>query len=527
MDQRTNMLRSAGTIGGLTTVSRILGYLRDAALAMVLGAGFGMDAFTIGYRVANLFRRFLAEGAMTTAFVPVFSEFREKHSEKELWNFARTFFYTLGLWLTVIVALEIIFAPFITNLLAPGFREVAGKWELTIYLSRIMAPYLLFVGLASVLMAVLNSLKSYAVSAANPIFFNLAIIFAAFVLTHFFEEPTVAIAIGILIGGFFQMAVQIPSVIGKGMPFVPRVSLHHPAIRKIMKLMAPGVFGVGIYQINLVVDSVIGSFLPQGSVSFLYYANRVVELVQGIFIISFATVILTEMSAHAAARRHAEMRETLLFSLKMVSFVTVPASAALMVLARPITQVLFEHGEFSGWDTTQTAYALVFYAVGIFFVAGARIVVQAFYAVQDSKTPVIAAVVSLAVNIVCSIALVFPFKQGGIALATSIAAGVNFFQLLAAYRKRFGPLGLKQNLPSFGRVLLQTGVMIAACLIVLYAARYGQQTSLLGRAVVLFSSISVGLAVYGGSAAYFKSEELSYFFQSLTRRRKVSEASLD
>ena len=506
---KSKLLKSAGTVGSLTTISRLFGYLRDAALATVLGAGNSMDAFTIAFRIANLFRRLLGEGAMTASFVPVFAEYRENQTPEELWKFVNKFFYTLAVILAGLVLLQIVFAPTIVSVMSPGFIKTPGKWALTVFLNQVMTPYIFFVGLAAVLMALLNSMGSYAVSAANPIFFNLMVIFSAFTLVKFFDDPAVGIAIGVLFGGFLQMLVQVPAAWKKGMRFIPSISFRHPAIQKISMLMAPGIIGIGIYQINLVVDSVMGSFLPEGSVSAIYYSNRIVELIQGIFVVSFATVLLTEMSSHAAKKNQRELSETLSFSLRMISFVTIPASLALMILAQPIVKVLFQHGEFNVMDTDRTAFALFFYALGIFFIAGARIVVQAFYALQDTKTPVMCAFVSLIVNIVGNWIFMHPLKQGGIALATSIAAAVNFWQLLSIYEKRYGRLDWESFRESIEKIAVQSIGMTLVCTIFLKLLKFSERGTWFAQAGILFGTIAVGLLVYFGIALVLKSKELA------------------
>ena len=508
-------------------VSRIFGYLRDASLAMILGAGNSMDAFTIAFRIANLFRRLLGEGAMTAAFVPVFAEYRENHSKEELWKFVCKFFYTLALILAGIVVLQVVFAPTIVSMMSPGFVKTPGKWELTVFLNRLMAPYIFFIGLAAVLMAVLNSMNSYAVSAANPIFFNIMVIFSAFTISKLFDDPAVGISIGVLFGGFLQMFVQIPSAWKKGMHFIPSVSFSHPAIRRISLLMAPGIVGIGIYQINLLVDSVMSSLLPEGSVSAIYYSNRVVELVQGIFIVSFATVILTEMSGHAAKKNYEKLRETLTFSLRMVSFITIPASVGLMMLAHPITQVLFQRGQFNAADTDRAAFALFFYAIGLVFVAGARIVVQGFYALQDTVTPVRAAFVSLIVNIIGNWVLMHPLKQGGIALATSLAAAVNFFQLLLVYQKKFGSLDWDALKDSLMRIAIQTAGMMITCTVFLRLFRFDEQKHLPGQALALFGTIGLSLLVYFGVALVLKSKEISALGKVRASSAEVQNLELD
>lgn len=507
--KESRLLKSAGVVGALTLLSRLFGYFRDASLAMILGAGFSMDAFAIAFRLANLFRRLVGEGTMSASFVPVFTEYKEKNSARELWSFAVKFFYALSLFLAVLVAIQIVFAPQIVSLMSPGFVKSPGKWELTIFLNRLMAPYIFFVGLAALLMAILNSLGTFAVPAANPIFFNLALIGAAFGLSPWFDDPAVGVAIGVLVGGFFQMAVQVPSALRKGMNFFPTLSFNHPAIRKVLALMGPGFFGIGIVQINLLVDSIMASFLPEGSVSSIYYANRVEELALGVFTIALATVMLPEMSKLAARKNIEEMKEKLTFSLRMVSFVTIPASAGLIVLSQPIIQVLFEHGRFTSADTERAAFALVFYAVGLIFIAGVRIMVPAFFAVQDTKTPVRCAFVALLVNIAGNWILMHPLKQGGIALATSIAAAVNFFQLLVIYQKRFGPLHWEVLRESLIRIGIQGLAVALSCPIFIQLFHFGEQKTVFWQAAALFGTIGIGFLVYFGVALLLKSRELS------------------
>lgn len=527
MHQNRKILKSAGLVGILTLVSRLFGYLRDVSLAVVLGAGYSMDAFTIAFRLANLFRRLVGEGAMTASFVPVFAEYREKHSKDELWRFVNQFFYTLAAVLICLMIIQIVFAPTIVGGMSPGFMKSAGKWELTVFLNRLMAPYIFFVALTALMAAILNSMGKFAVSAANPILFNIAMIAAAFGLSPWFDDPAVGVAIGVVFGGFLQLIVHIPAAWMNGMRFIPSFSFKHPAIQKVMLLMGPGVFGIGIVQINLFVDSIMASFLPEGSVSAIYYANRVEELVLGIFTVSLATVILPEMSAQAAKNDQKAMKSTLLFSLRMTSFVTIPATVGLVILSGPITQVLFQHGKFSALDTERTAFALLFYAVGLFFIAGVRIVVPAFYAVQDTKTPVKCAFISLVVNIIGNWILMHPMKQGGLALATSIAAAINFFQLLNRYQRKFGPLDWGLFRESMLRISVQSIGMALVAMIFIRLLAFHDQSSAFMRALVLFLTIALSLLTYFGLALLLKSKELEAFRHAHSPDPEAAQADLD
>ncbi|HRZ86960.1 MAG TPA: murein biosynthesis integral membrane protein MurJ, partial [bacterium] len=287
---KKKIVRSALTVSLMTAVSRVCGYVRDATLAAILGAGFSMDAFTVAFRIANLLRRLVAEGSMTAAFIPVFTKYKTDHSKEEVWDFANKMFYTLSLILAVITVVGIVFSPLIVKVMAPGFDSVAGKTALTVLLNRILAPYILCIGLAALAMAILNSLGYFGIPSFTPVLLNLSIIVCTLLFAPFFKEPATATAIGALIGGALQVAIQIPLLKKNGMTFRPHISFTHPAVRKVGQLIVPGIFGIGVTQIELLFGSLIASFLAQGAVSSLYYSDRVMELVLGIFVISLSIV---------------------------------------------------------------------------------------------------------------------------------------------------------------------------------------------------------------------------------------------
>ena len=510
MEKRHRIIKSAGTVGISTALSRVFGYIRDAALAWALGASMSMDAFTVAYRIANLFRRLVAEGAMSASFVPVFVQFRQDNSQDELWDFVRKFFYTLALTTSFVVLLEIIFAPVIVRIMAPGFLQNPQKLELTIFLTRVMAPYLIFVSVTALFMGVLNSFGYFAVPALGPIFFNVALIASVFLSTRFMLNPVIGIAFGVVLGGFLQFVSQLPFVIQKGMRFKLGFSFHHPAVQKIGMLLAPSIFGIGIVQINVLVDSLLASFLREGSVSQIYYADRVMELVLGIFVVSLGTVILPEMSQSAAEKNSEELKKTLLFSLRATSFVSIPASIGLFFLANPIVHVLFEHGRFTSLDTERTAVALAYYAIGLYFAAAIRILVQAFYAVQDTKTPVKIAFVALVVNAVLDWILMHPLKQGGLALSTSITSALTYFQLCYVFQKRYGSFDWQRFRVSAIKTLIASIAMGVVCLISLSVLNFNGILSFLIKALTLLGTILFGIIVYVGSSFLLKLDELSF-----------------
>ena len=511
MEKHHRILKSAGTISLATSLSRIFGYVRDAALASVLGASLSMDAFAVAYRLANLFRRLVGEGGMSAAFVPVFVQYREEHSQKELWEFARKFFYTLALVIGVIVAFEIAFAPFIVRLMAPGFLGTPEKFKLTVDLTRLMAPYLIFVSLTAFSMGILNSFGYFAVPALGPIFFNVAVICAALISPYFMAEPVMGIAVGVLIGGVLQFACQIPLSVKQGMRFQFGISFHHEAIRRVGALLGPSVFGIGILQINLLVDSLMASFLREGTVSQIYYADRVMELVLGIFVISLTTVLLPDMAKSAARKDINEVKKTLLFSFRVTSFVAIPATVGLFVLADPIIHVLFERGRFLSIDTERTAVALAYYAFGLYFISASKLIVSAFYALQDSKTPVKVAFVALIANVVLNFILMHPLKQGGIALATSLASALSCVQLLYIFQKRYGAFEWQKFVKGSIKIAIASTVMGIFCPAALHAFHFQTDKPLAWKAAVLFGTIGLGVLIYFGVALLLRMEELDFF----------------
>ena len=379
MDEEKRLVRSAGVMSLLTLLSRIFGYLRDNLQAQILGASRTADAFIIAFRIPNLLRRLVGEGAFTAAFVPTLSDYMKPERRAELWKFAGVVFWSMACVLMVLTALGVIFSPSLVSALAYGFTGLEEKWNLTVALNRLMFPYLIFIGLAALVQGILNVNGSFAVPAFTPVLLNLCIIGAALGLAPFMAEPAYAFAWGVLLGGALQLGFQIPFVMRLGMRFPIKVDFSHPGVRQIGRLMLPGLLGMGVTQIIVLIDSFFASLLKEGSVSALYYSGRVNELALGSFAISVSTVILPTLSRQAAAGRMDELRRTLLYGLRVVSFITVPASVGLIVLSQPIISVLFEHGKFSAADTEYAAHALRFYAIGLLPFGAVKILAPAFY----------------------------------------------------------------------------------------------------------------------------------------------------
>lgn len=502
------IIRRTGTVGGLTLISRIFGLVRDVAIAYAFGARETADAFFVAFRIPNLLRRFFAEGALTISFVPVFTDYLRKDRE-EARHVVSVSFTLLAVVLVGVVLIGVLAAPWIVKAIALGFTEDPEKYALTVRLTRIMFPYILFVSLAGLAMGVLNTLKHFAAPAAAPILLNVGIIAGALVLAQFIDPPVMGLAVGVLIGGLLQLGIHLPFMARYGMWPRLRLQWKHPSIKKILPMMGASAYGAAVYQINVVVMTFLASFLAEGSVSWLWYADRVMEFPLGIFGISLATVLLPTMADHASDGNHELMRKTLNYGLRMSFFLTVPAMVGLIVLAEPIIRVLFQHGTFTAQSTTASAQALVFFALGLPFIAAVRVTTNAFFSIKDSRTPVRMANLSVVINIVAALLLMHPMAHNGLALALSIAALCNFAFQVLAYRKKVGPIGLRRMITPLVRMATASVLMGA---VVLALAHYGPffapPAPLRQEILGLVLCISVGAAIYFLALYGLKSEEV-------------------
>ena len=518
MPQTQRIMRSAGAMSVTTLLSRILGYFRDNLQATILGAADSSDAFIIAFRIPNLLRRLVGEGALTSAFVPTFSRYLKDGDPARLWRFANRMLYTLLIILTVLTVLGIVFSPQLVKVLAYGFRVSPDKWDLTIQLNRMMFPYIFFISLAALASGILNSLDSFALPAFTPVLLNLAIIAAALLFSRKFSNPAYAFAWGVLVGGLLQFLVQIPFLIRKGMSFRPEVSFTDPGIRQVGRLMLPRIFGAGITQINLIVDSQFASALAAGSVSHLYYAGRVTELTLGIFAISLSTVILPALSRLAAEGRGEAVRSTLRNALQLIFFICVPATVGLIVLRVPIISILFERGRFDAEAARFTAQVLGYYAVGLLPFAAVNILAAAFYAHHDTRTPVKVGALTFFVHLGLNFWLRGPLQAGGIALSTSVSAILDMGLLFYLFARRRGPLwdaGLLKSL----RVTCVAGAVMG-----LAAAAGGRLAwlqhghSLATRASALALVITVCAGIFLLAARAMGSREVLEVFALVPRR---------
>ena len=448
-----SVLRAASTVGSWTMLSRILGFVRDIILARILGAGPLADAFFVAFKLPNFFRRMFAEGTLTVAMIPVLEDERKKgeqHSHQYLNALATLLLVTLLLFTLV----GIIFMPWLLLIFAPGFHDDANRWQHALTLARWMFPYLLLISLSAMAWGVLNAHKKFSLAAASPALLNIAIIFSALVLAPYFAEPAYALAIGVILGGVLQLAIQFPAL--RRIGWIPRLSFQfqHPAIAQTMRLFVPALIGIAAVQINILVGTILATFLPTGSVSYLYYADRIVQLPLALFGIAIGTALLPALSEHLTNQRHDAAKADLCRGLTWLTWITLPAVVGIFILAEPIITTLFEHGAFSHDATIATSHALQAYGIGLIAFCWVRVLSTACYANKDSKSPMRFAMVGVASNIIFSLILMQYIAHIGLALATSLAAFINVALLIHHVRKQYGNIFDTHSLSRMLRALL-------------------------------------------------------------------------
>ena len=509
-----------GSIGVATLASRVLGFLRDMIVALAFGAGPVTDAFFVAFRIPNILRRLLAEGALSTAVIPVFTEYTVTRSRAELVRTLRAVLAAALLVLGVTTVAGILAAPWVVAIIAPGFADDPAQRALAVQLTRLMFPYLILVGLAAFAMGVLNSQGRFFAAALGPAILNVGMIATVLALAGRVDPPILSLAFGVLVGGVGQMLVQVPSLRRVGLLVAPSGELGHPALGRVARLLLPAVFGLAAVQVMVFVNTLLASLLPAGSISFLYYADRVMEFPLGIFGIALASASLPAMSRQAAAGDTPGVAATVNFALRLAAYVSVPATVGLVVLSIPITRLLFERGRFGPGDTTATAAALVWYALGLVGFAGARIAAQAFYAIAEPATAVKLGVLSIGANLIAAIVLMGPMGHAGLAAASSFGAYVNLGGLLWAARRRFGPLGGRTLLRSVVRTVLACLPLLLWCVAALRLAdRLPVHTT--GRlAVWLAVTIGVGAIVFAMTSVLLRSPERLVLWGMLPSRRR-------
>ena len=522
VSENQKITKAATTIGMGTFLSRIVGFLRDMVIAHFFGAGMAADAFFVAFRIPNLWRRLVGEGSLTISFIPVYTECLAKGSEEESREVVHIAFTLAGTVLLFLTLIGIFFSPILIRIIAPGFVEIPEKFRLTVMLNQIIFPYLFFMGLFALSMGILNSLRHFFAPAISPIFLNIAIIGSVFLLYHAFRVPVMTLAVGVLAGGVIQFLFQIPFLLKRGISFRFNFNFRHPAIKRIGSLMIPGLIGTAVYQLNVFIDTIFASFLPSGSVSYLFFADRLMEFPLGIFAIAVGMGSLPSLSGLASAGRVEEFKETLSFTFRLVSFISIPAMVGLIALKTPIVNLLFQRGLFDFYATAMTVRALLFYSVGLWAIAGVRVIAPSFYSLQDTWTPLKVGLICLGANVFLNLILIFPLKHAGLALATSLSSILNLILLSRKLSPRLGKIDMGKDVRSLLQILLCSLPMGLAAYLVCSFRDWSAAGNVVEKGLVLGAAILIGFGIYLGCSYWAKNEEMLFLLKMMRKRKKIS-----
>ena len=500
------LLQKTSVVSAMTLISRILGLVRDVVFARLFGASLVMDAFLVANRIPNMLRRFFAEGAFSQGFVPVMARYRERHTSKEAEEFVAATAGTLGLLLFVVTLLGVIAAPLLVVAVAPGFIGEDGRFELASLMLRFTFPYLFFVSLTALAGGVLNTHGRFAVPAFTPVILNVVLISFAVWLSPRLAEPGMALAYAVLVAGLLQLAFQLPFLKALGLLRWPRWRPGHEGVRRVGRLMLPAVFGSSVAQLNILIGGIIASMLGVGKISLLYYADRLMEFPLGLFGIALATVTLPYLSRHHASRAHAAFSATLDWSMRLVALIALPAALGLALLAEPLVATIFYGGAFAGQEVVLTALALQAFAFGLIGFSFVKILAPAYFARENTVTPVRIGLIALGVNFLLSVTLAwyltrigYAATHAGLALAISVAALLNAFLLYRGLRRE----GVIEHGSGWMPLLLRVSVAnVAMCAVLIILAEplsWWLSAPLADRVLQLAIQVAAGLATYVGS----------------------------
>lgn len=503
------LFKSTVLVSAMTLISRILGLARDIIFANLFGASGGTDAFFVAFKIPNFMRRLFAEGAFSQAFVPVFSEYKETRSKEDLKDLLNHVAGALGGFLLILSVLGSLAAPLLVYLFAPGFTD-ENRFQLTADMLAITFPYIFFIALTAFAGGILNSFNKFAVPAFTPVLLNLCLISAAIWGSDYFEQPIMALAWGVAAAGVVQLLFQFPFLLRLKLFPVPKFSRAHAGVKQIQKLMLPAIIGSSVAQINLLLDTIIASFLVAGSVSWLYYSDRLVEFPLGVFGIALATVILPSLSKQHAKKSPEDFNQTLDWALKLTSLIAIPASLGLLLLAGPLLSTLFGYGEFSQSDTYMSSLSLMAYALGLPAFIYIKVLAPGYYARQDTRTPVKIGIQAMIANMFLNLLFVIPLVLAdyagphvGLALATAGSAYMNAFMLYRGLKKQ----AIYQRLPGWGKLWLQITAAnsLMAVFLYYYSPNISQWYSwaLLERVPTLAGFVGIAVLIYAGSLLLF------------------------
>jgi len=496
METKHKIAKYAGIVVIATIFCRILGLGREIVISNRFGAGIESDVFFVAFMIPNLLRSFLAEGALNLAFVPVFTEYLTNYDRKKAEYFASNVLNILIIVLIIVVILGIWGAPLLINIIAIGFKSNPHKYQLAVDLTRIMFPYIGFVAVAALFMGILNSYEHFLVPALAPAMLNISIII--FALTLSYKYGIYSIAWGVILGGIGQALLQIPTLVRKKIKYSFVVDFNDQGTKKLLKLLVPAMIGLAITQINVIVDKTIASTLIDGSISALYYSNRLVQFPLGAFGIAISIAIFPTLSKNIAKNDISEFKKSLLFGLRMLLFTTIPSAVGLIVLKDPIIRLIYEHGTFNKFATNMTASALLYYSIGLFAYACVRLITMSYFALNDTKTPVKIGAYILLLNVALDLILVRYLAHSGLALATSVAAILNMIVLLKILQDKIGDIELKSHALFLVKIVISSIFLGITCVVI---------SNYLGGILDLNDKynqiIQVTASVFSGSLVYF------------------------
>src|SRR5690349_20507413 len=490
-----NLLRAVATVSSMTLVSRVLGLVRDVLIATLFKTGLATDAFFVALRIPNLMRRLFAEGAFSQAFVPILAEVRNRESAENTRALVDCVSTALFLALLVAAALGMVLAPLVVYVSAPGFAAEPGKFALTVAMLRITFPYILFISLVAMAAGVLNTWSRFAVPAFTPVLLNVSFIVGAAFFADRFDPPVLVLAWAVFVGGLLQLAFQLPFLWKIGMLPRWRFDLRHPGVKRVLKLMGPAVFGVSVSQVSLLINTIFASFLVTGSVSWLYYADRLMEFPAGLLGVALGTILLPSLSRHHADKSVEEYSRLLDWGLRLTMLLTLPAALALAILALPFIAALFQYGRFTTEDAFMVREALMAYSVGLVGMILVKILAPGFYARQDIVTPVKVGILTLLVTQAMNLAFIGPLRHAGLALAIGLGACLNAAFLYRILRKK----GIFVPQPGWPVFVLKVGASVGFMAVVLYTTMGEARWWLSAPAHVKLPAV-LGLAALGAAA---------------------------
>lgn len=492
-----NLLKALAQVSSMTLVSRILGFARDAIVARIFGAGFATDAFFVAFKLPNLLRRIFAEGAFSQAFVPLLAEYRTQRGEDATRSFAASVAGLLSLILFLTSALGMLAAPLIIWISAPGFASTPEKFALTVDLLRITFPYILFISLASLAGSILNAWDRFSIPAFVPTLLNVSFIVFALFLAPYFNPPVMALAWAVAVGGVAQLVFQLPHLKAIGMLARPRLNLKDAGVWRVIKQMGPAILGVSVGQVSLIINTIFASFLASGSVSWMYYADRLMEFPAGVLGVALGTILLPSLSRTHASGNHAEYSRLLDWGLRLCLLLALPASVALAIISEPLIATLFQYGKFNAHDALMTQQALIAYAVGLVGLILVKVLAPGFYARQNIRTPVKIALFTLAATQLMNLAFIWHLQHAGLALAIGLGACANALLLYHKLRKH----GIFTPQPGWSKFALKLVIAVVVMAFALWGTMQLMPDWSSGGMAA--RGLRLGLLVLAGAGSYF------------------------